>query len=175
MPKDQSKKSHVKKSAKERAYENNARELDDITKELFLEWDQKKKTLSKITTDDLNKEVVIGRIQLAHGFMFQVECKNKVLQVATPGNMALHDMIKQYSSGTHTNQELQPYILIKLPNTGAKTKTGETLALISDPNPDVTSFRLAKLEQCGIDMAITKKETIETGFEFEEEVQLQDL
>lgn len=171
MPKDQSKKSHVKKSAKGRAYENNSQELDEITKELFLEWDKKK--LKKVTTDDLNKDVVIGRIQLAHGFMFQVECKNRVLQVATPGNMALHDMIKQYSSGTHTNQELQPYILIKLPSIGHKT--GETLALISDSNPDITAFRLAKLEQCGIDMAITKKETVESGFEFEEEVQLQDL
>jgi hypothetical protein len=165
MPKDQSKKSHVKKSAKSRAYENNAEDLDEITKELYLEWDKK----------ELNKEIVIGRIQLAHGFMFQVECKNKVLQVATPGNMALHDMIKQFSSGTHTNQELQPYILIKLPNPSSKTKTGETLALISDVNPDVTAFRLAKLQQCGIDMDITKKETQDTGFDFEEEVALEDL
>jgi hypothetical protein len=175
MPKDQSKKSHVKKSAKERAYENNTQDLDDITKELFIEWDQKKKLLKRpINQDDLNKEVVIGRIQLAHGFMFQVECKNKVLQVATPGNMALHDMIKQYSSGTHTNQELQPYILLRLPTSPGK-KTGETLALISDSNPEITAFRLAKLENCGIDMAITKKETVDTAFEFEEEVQLEDL
>ena len=166
----------MKKSAKERAYENNAQELDEITKELFLDWDQKKKLLNRpMNQDDLNKEVVIGRIQLAHGFMFQVECKNKVLQVATPGNMALHDMIKQYSSGTHTNQGLQPYILLRLPNPSGKNKTGETLALISDSNPEITAFRLAKLEHCGIDMAITKKETVDTAFEFEEEVRVEDL
>lgn len=174
MPKDQSKKSHVKKSAKERAYENNTIDFNDIVKELSIEWEHRKKQ-GPITVDDLNKDIVIGRIQLAHGYMFQVECKNRVIQVETPGNIALHDMIKQYSSGTHTNQELQRYILVKMPKLGSHKKTGETLALISDPLPEIIANRFQQLENVGIDISITKQQINDTGFEFEEEIKLGDL
>lgn len=98
MPKDQAKKMHVKKSAKNRAVEKNEEDFKEIIYDLTLAYETLKKKLGKDATKDKleNKEIFIGKVQLGHGFMFQVKLVNgQIIQVSTPGNIALHDMIKQ--------------------------------------------------------------------------------
>jgi len=173
MPKNQEKKCQVKKSAKERAYDKNTKELNEIIKELEISFNVLKKNLlnegKQLTKDNLeNKNIVIGRIQLGHGFMFQVQLMDeRIVQVVTPGNAALHDMIKQLALGTHTNIELQPYILINI------SGKPETLALLSDPDPELTKHRFKLLENSGI--RIPKKDIIDDFIMGEEEIQLGDL
>jgi hypothetical protein len=174
MPKDQSKKMHVKKSAKNRAIEKNEEDFKEIIYDLTLAFENLKKNLGKDATKDKleNKEIFLGKVQLGHGFMFQVKLANgQIIQVSTPGNLALHDMIKQVAVGTENNEDMQPYILI-LKN--QRMKTGETLCLISDNNPEITEQRFELLKQAGIQLPI--KAIDEIIFEAEEkEINVEDL
>ena len=174
MPKDQSKKMHVKKSAKIRAVERNEEDFKEIIYDLTLAYEFLKKTLGKDATKDKleNKEIFIGKVQLGHGFMFQVKLVNgQIIQVSTPGNIALHDMIKQVALGTENNEDMQVYILI-LKN--QRMKIGETLALISDNDPEITQQRFNLLEKAGIQLPITINDEI--IFEAEEkEINPEDL
>jgi hypothetical protein len=172
MPKDQIKKMHVKKSAKNRAIERNEEDLKDIIYDLTMAHETLKRNLGKDATKDKleNKEIFLGKVQLGHGFMFQVKLANeKIVQVSTPGNLALHDMIKQVALGTENNEDMQPYILI-LKN--SRMKTGETLALISDINHEITEQRFKLLEHAGIQLPIKKNDEI--IFEADE-INLEDL
>lgn len=174
MPKDQVKKMHVKKSAKNRAVERNEEDFNEIIYDLTMTHETLKRNLGKEATKDKlqNKEIFIGKVQLGHGFMFQVKLANEqIIQVSTPGNIALHDMIKQVALGTENNEDMQPYILV-LKN--QRMKTGETLALISDNNPEVTEQRFKLLEHAGIQLPLKKDDEI--IFEAEEkEINLEDL
>lgn len=171
MPKDQAKKMHVKKSAKNRAVEKNEEDFKEIIYDLTLAYETLKKKLGKDATKDKleNKEIFIGKVQLGHGFMFQVKLVNgQIIQVSTPGNIALHDMIKQVALGTENNEDMQPYILI------LKGKRAETLALISDNDPEITEKRFDLLEKAGIQLPI--KVNDEIIFEAEEkEINVEDL
>jgi len=172
MPKDQSKKTQVKKSAKDRASENNEKDLLEITLDLFHEFEKKKKFYgTQATVDDLkNKEIFIGKVQIAH-MVFQVQLVDgRIIQVQTHGNIALHDMIKQIAQGTREIPELQPYILIRHP---PGKKCGETLALVTDINPEITKERFKKLEEAGI--LIPKIDEKDDLFEKEEDIQIGDL
>jgi len=172
MPKDQSKKMHVKKSAKLRAVEKNEEDFKEIIYDLTLAFENLKKNLGKDATKDKleNKEIFIGKVQLGHGFMFQVKLANgQIIQVSTPGNLALHDMIKQVALGTENNEDMQPYILIL-----KGKKIGETLCLISDNNPEITEQRFELLGKAGIQLPI--KPIDEIIFEAEEkEINPEDL
>jgi hypothetical protein len=170
MPKDQSKKNQVKKSAKSRAPDKNEETLQEIIRDLTLEFQQKKKFFgSEATADDLkNNEIFLGKVQIAH-MVFQVQLVDgRIVQVQTHGNIALHDMIKQAANGTREIQELQPYILIRFP---PGQKCGETLALVTG-TPEITKERFAKLENAGI--LVPKKDNDEF-FEKEEEIKIGDL
>lgn len=170
MPKDQSKKTQVKKSAKSRAPEKNEEDLQEIIRDLTQEFLQKKKRFgSEATADDLkNNEIFLGKVQIAH-MVFQVQLVDgRIIQVQTHGNIALHDMIKQAANGTREIQELQPYILLRYP---PGQKCGETLALVTG-NPETTKERFKQLEDAGI--LVPKKDNDEL-FEKEEEIKIGDL
>lgn len=172
MPKDQARKMHVKKSAKNRAIERNEEDFKEIIYDLTLAHETLKKNLGKDATKDKleNKEIFIGKVQLGHGFMLQVKLVNEsIIQVSTPGNIALHDMVKQVALGTENNPDMQPFVLV-LKN--PRIKTGETLALISDNNPEITQQRLDLLEKAGIQLPI--KAIDEIIFEAEE-INVEDL
>jgi hypothetical protein len=158
MPKDQVKKMHVKKSAKNRAVERNEEDFNEIIYDLTMAHETLKRNLGKEATKDKlqNKEIFIGKVQLGHGFMFQVKLANEqIIQVTTPGNIALHDMIKQVALGTENNEDMQPYILVL-----KGKKTGETLALISDINHEITEQRFKLLEHAGIQLPLKKDDEI---------------
>ena len=170
MPKDQSKKTQVKKSAKSRAPEKNEEDLQEIIRDLTQEFLQKKKHFgSEATVDDLkNNEIFLGKVQIAH-MVFQVQLVDgRIIQVQTHGNIALHDMIKQAANGTREIQELQPYILLRYTS---GQKCGETLALVTG-TPETTKERFKKLEDAGI--LVPKKDNDEI-FEKEEEIKIGDL
>ena len=100
--------------------------------------------------------------------VFQVQLVDgRIVQVQTHGNIALHDMIKQAANGTREIQELQPYILIRYPS---GQKCGETLALVTDINPEITKERFIKIENAGILVPSTKTDDI-----LEEEIKIGDL
>ena len=170
MPKDQSKKNQVKKSAKSRAPEKNEETLQEIIRDLTQEFLQKKKCFgSEATADDLkNNEIFLGKVQIAH-MVFQVQLVDgRIVQVQTHGNIALHDMVKQAANGTREISELQPYVLVRYP---PGQKCGETLALVTS-TPEITKERFKKLEDAGI--LVPKKDNDEF-FEKEEEIKIGDL
>jgi len=166
-PKDQRKKMRVKKSAKDRAEPNNNETINNIISDLEKEYvkNDAEGRSTKIS------DIAVGRVQLTSGDIFQTQLMNgKIIQVSTPGNLALMDMVKQRAVGTTTNEELQPLILVLLPSV---RKTGETLALISNNSGDITKQRLQRLKDIGIDIPSTEK--IDDIFEDEEEIDIDDL
>ena len=160
----------IKSRAKDRAYDSNSEDLEIIIKEL-----ESEKRIIK-TKDDYNKQVVIGRIQLAHGNQFQTELFDTTkIQVVTPGNRALHDMIKQMNDTVPPDccKEQQLLILIRLPDMNQSvisSKSGQTLALITDDDIQITNERIERLKNAGI--FFPDKEETEIIFEDEQEIEL---
>jgi len=165
---DQSKKKQVKKSAKSRSIEKNEEDIEEIIHELTTEFMNKKNLLgNKATKDALkNYEIFLGKVEKAHGNLEVRLVDGRLVQVHTPGNMALHDLIKQTAQGTAQIPELQPYVLIRYP---PGQKCGETLALISD-TLEITNLRIERLKKAGI--RVPKEELDEI---FEEEIVAEDL
>jgi hypothetical protein len=178
MPsKNQDKKNQVKKSAKNRAPDKNEAAFEEIIHDLTRDFEFKKKQLREqsilvgkdlLTKDALkNNEIFLGKVQIAHNLLQVQLVDERIVQVHTPGDAALHDYIKQTAQGTSQTPDLQPYVLIRFPK---GNKCGETLALISE-GTEITGRRMKLLENAGI--LVPKEEQLEAIFE--EEINAEDL
>jgi hypothetical protein len=178
MPsKNQDKKNQVKKSAKNRAPEKNDAAFEEIIHDLTRDFEFKKKQLKEqsivagkdlLTKDALkNNEIFLGKVQIAHNLLQVQLVDERIVQVHTPGDAALHDYIKQTAQGTSQTPDLQPYVLIRFPK---GQKCGETLALISE-GTEITAKRMKLLENAGI--LVPKEEQLEAIFE--DEINPEDL
>ena len=120
MPKNQDKKTRVRKRAIGRVSENNYKELVRILKIL-------KESIV------YRERYKIGRVQLCSGGVFEVYLNDgKLVRAKCPGNGALEEYIKQRAKGTSTCEELQPLILILMPELNAQKQGPEVLAILND-------------------------------------------
>jgi hypothetical protein len=121
MPKNQQKKLRVKTRAIGRVSYNNFEEIKRILEML------------KTASSDERERYKIARVELCTGGTFQLALSdNKIIRARCPGNGALEEYIKQYAKGTSTCEELQPLVLVLIPELSAQKQGSEVLGIINN-------------------------------------------